>query len=451
MAVRVSRNNIVAGGFLLGSLGLFLGVSMLLGEAAEWTRATTPYTARFSIATGVAGLDEGSPVTIGGLRVGAVEGVEIVRPGDPRATGDDAAGFIEVRFDMDDDVEVFEDAPIDLVQPLLGTLASLNLGTLGTSNVDDAQGGDPVLAEGEFLRGRLAPGILAQLGFGPDQTEQLIATVANVEIASAQANDLLAEIQGVVTDIRPDAGPSAQSLRTILANAEALSENFTGEDSWQTQVDAALVSIREGAELVPPLIRNADGTIADAREFVGEARNVVAENRADIRGTIRNAESLSRRFRFTTADRVEAFIEEGMLTVSGYGDLADRLNVIVDREYPQVRASIANVRLATDQARLFVQEFRAQPWRILQQPTGEELDREPIYNAARAYATAVSDLRVASEALEAVITRRRSEDGSARDDVVDAGTLREMTERVREAFGEYQTAEQSLLDLLRDG
>ncbi|MEM7628767.1 MAG: hypothetical protein AAF356_05015 [Planctomycetota bacterium] len=451
MAVRANRNNIVAGGFLLGALALFLFISLLLGNAGELARKTTDYTARFPLSIGVAGLDEGSAVTVGGLRVGGVKSVEIVRPGDERATGEFAPGFIEVVFDMETDVAVYENAPIDLVVPLLGTLASLNLGTLGTPDVPDPQGDDALLARGEYLRGRLAPGIIAQLGFGPEQTEQLIDTIASVQSASAQADLMLGELRETLAEVRPDAGPSAQSLRAVLANAERFSENFVGEASWETDIDAAIARVRETADLVPGIARNADGAVADAREFIGEARGVVAENRSDIRGTIRNAESLSRRLRFTTADRVDAILDEGLLTVSGYGDLADRVNVIVDREYPQVRASIANIRLATDQGRLFIQEFRAQPWRILQQPSREELEREPVYNAARAYATAVSDLRVASESLEAVVARRRSADDSRRDDIVDAGTLNEMTQRVREAFGEYQEAEQALLDLLRDG
>ena len=55
---------------------------------------------------------------------------------------------------------------------------------------------------------------------------------------------------------------------------------------------------------------------------------------------------------------------------------------------------------------LGLDEIRAQPWRLLKQPDKDDLMREPIYAAARSYADAVSDLRAASEALEAALQQK---------------------------------------------
>jgi hypothetical protein len=152
--------------------------------------------------------------------------------------------------------------------------------------------------------------------------------------------------------------------------------------------------------------------------------------------------------RYDSIDRVHGLLDEGVIAAGTYGQLGERLNLIVDRESPQLRTTLTNVRLVSEQAKLFLQEFRAQPWRLLSQPSRAELEREPLYNAARQYATAVADLRAASESLESIVTASGTGAGLGAGSAVDAATIEGMRSQVRDAFGRYQQAEQELLDLL---
>ena len=109
-----------------------------------------------------------------------------------------------------------------------------------------------------------------------------------------------------------------------------------------------------------------------------------------------------------------------------------KLSTIVTEETPSIRRTLANLRLMSDQLKLTAVEVRSQPWRLLHQPTNKELSSQVLYDATRAYAEAASDLRAASEALEA-------SSGQPSQEVVDALT---------QAVTKYKAAEQALMDKL---
>src|SRR5690606_36838603 len=132
-------------------------------------QATTPYRVVFSLEVGTAGLERGSPVSLGGQNIGRVlaveEGYEDLPDGGRRVVSQIA--HIRIR----EDVRLYENAKITLTLPLFGTVSGLNIRDVGTPvgfPPELAQGGDPLLTEGEMLRGDLAPGLLIQAGFRPE-------------------------------------------------------------------------------------------------------------------------------------------------------------------------------------------------------------------------------------------------------------------------------------------
>ena len=86
----------------------------------------------------------------------------------------------------------------------------------------------------------------------------------------------------------------------------------------------------------------------------------------------------------------------------------------------------------SDQLKLTSIEVRSQPWRLLHAPTNKEMSSQVLYDATRAYAEAASDLRAASEALQAT----------------DGQQPAEMVEQLRGAVEKYRAAEQALMDKL---
>ena len=132
------------------------------------------------------------------------------------------------------------------------------------------------------------------------------------------------------------------------------------------------------------------------------------------------------------------------MALGSYKDIADNANSILLSNKPKIAATLDSASDIGVQGKLFVEEIRSQPWRLLKKPSEEDLLREPIYEAARSYARAVSDLRVASEALDAAVLNATANPAPGAVD-----EIREIADVVDQAYGRYAEAEKSLLERLR--
>jgi len=436
----VNRNNVMAGLFLIGGLLLAVGMSFWLGEATALLGAKNRYVARFDLRTGTAGLQPGSDVTLAGQPVGRVIEVETVYE-----TGESGARvpvWIDVLLAIDSEVVLYEDAYAELNAPLLGGVSTLNIASAGTGayagGPDDA---NTVLDEGEVLRGRLAPGILALAGLDAEAIGRIRETLDNAAAASANVEQITAAFAGT-------AEPSSDSVREILANVEGFSTNLNRPGGWADNVTDVLEKGRAFADQLGPAADRVTRVVDNAGLMIDDARAIIAANRGRLDRTIANVEAVTETVRYESVDRVHEVLDQGVLAASTYTDLGDHLNVILDREYPKIRGAISNVASTTEQASMFVEELRAQPWRVLQQPSNADLEREPLYTATRAYARAVGDLRTAGEALEAVISRARA-DGSARPHhALNPAEIAALRDDVDAAFERYKAAERAMLDQL---
>src|SRR5436309_2150917 len=84
---QVSRNNIIAGTFLVACLIGAVAISVWISGAQERLRPTTGYTIHFNLAEGAFGIKLDSPVNLGGQNIGHVTGVDISRDGTGIPTG----------------------------------------------------------------------------------------------------------------------------------------------------------------------------------------------------------------------------------------------------------------------------------------------------------------------------------------------------------------------------
>lgn len=448
----VNKNNVMAGLFLLLGLALAVGMSFWLGQAGRLFGAKNRYVAVFDLTTGTAGVQSGSDVTLAGQSVGRVSKIHTRTA--PGPDGVDRPIAIEVEMLVDRSVVLYEDAYADLNAPLLGGVSTINIADVGSGAYagwkpgssmaslagwpDDA---NATLDDGEQIRGRAAPGILAQFGVDGQTLERLPVILANVEETSANMRTITGAFAG-------DAEPTSMSVRQTAENVRTFSANLNGAEGWSGKVDHVLTKAQSFSDTIESNGEAFAGVAEDFRGAIADARNLIGDARPQVESILGNVDAITESARFDTMARVNAVLDAGLLSVRGFGDLADQGNLIMDREYPSVHRIVSNVRDTTEQASVFVDELRAQPWRVLAQPDKTDLEREPLYTAAREYARAVTDLRNAGEALESVVARRRP-DGSARpEDPIDPARLLELRREVDEAFGRYKSAEQALLDRL---
>ncbi len=439
MARRSFRRNYVAAGiFLIFALLLAVGMSAMLSDLLARLQATTPYRVVFSLEVGTAGLERGSPVSLGGQNIGRVlaveEGYEDLPDGGRRVVSQIA--HIRIR----EDVRLYENAKITLTLPLFGTVSGLNIRDVGTPvgfPPELAQGGDPLLTEGEMLRGDLAPGLLIQAGFRPEDVLTIRDTIDNVHAVSADARRITENLVPLVTG-------EGNRVESFLTNLDETSALVRAEaEALSARLGTLFDEAQRVAERIGPAIERAEATLADlqggaqeARLAVEQVREIVVEQRPRIERIVANVEDITGRVRLESMDQLREFLETGTAASRTYGDLGAEALSLVRENRPEIERAVSNARIASDTLKLTLEEVRAQPWRLLHRPKTKELEQQLLYDAARAYAVAASDLRATSEALAAALRA-----GDARGELIE-----DLRGELESQFGAYREAEQALLD-----
>ncbi len=421
MARGSSRNNVLAGVFVVGSLILAVAMAFTLASISG-LGPTVKYTVRFTVQDGAVGLKKGSDVQLGGQLVGKVLSVELAKA--QAAGGDSVADGIDVAIEVKKDVTLYKDAKFSLERPLLGSLTTINIWSIG-----DPSGKAGRLEAGATIKGGLAPpGFLAQAGIGPDVISRIPEIITDArdtmrnfkeitETNKPKINETVENVRQITADVRGKAGEWTAAGDRIVNNAEGFSKRL---DPWMNQADAA---------------------VAKAKDFTTGLDNALKDNRPKIDQTIANVTDVTERFKTQTMDHVDAAVAAGKESLEEFRKLALNVSGLVTEQTPNIEKALANARLATDQLKLAMIEIRAQPWRLLYRPSKKETEQELLYDSARAYASAVSDLRATSESLAAVLEASRT--GASPEQAVEIEKLRTS---LRQKFEKYDQVERDLLD-----
>lgn len=444
----VQRANVIAGLFLVVSLALAVSIAFVLSDAMQRLGSFREYVVRFDVAEGVAGVKIDSPVTLGGLDVGRVVAVEPVF--ETTADGAVVARSIDVRVSVDEGVVLYTNADAYVVQPILGTLAAINIAHAGGPNKQSliyveggmTDGAIELVGPDDPLNGAIAPALLTQMGLGPDEARLIKQTIEDTRRGVGTFRELGDRLRPAVDNGVETVEATLESFRRSAARIDERSEEIA--DDIVVIVD----EVRGVSERLDPTLVEVDGAVADARAAIAEARAIVEENRPIIRSTTGNVERITARFEAETLLKIEELLDQGVIAAGNFADTGERAESLLAQTAPNLRRAVANARIISDQASLFVQEVRAAPWRLLERPKTRELREQLLYDATRAYAAAVGDLRSASETLDATLAGL-PEDAARRG--VDPEGLAALAGEVRRAFGSYRRAESALLELVTDG
>lgn len=428
MSARYSqRANLLAGGFLLGGVVLAVVMSFMLADV-NLTR-TKDYIVRFSIKDGATGLSPDAAVRVGGQQVGKVKHVKVEK---------DAQGeyVVDATIGIRADIKLYEDAWAYLEVPLLGTASTINIPFLGTGEeVQTPQNGSPELAEGEILSGSIAPpAFLANAGFGPEQREQLKRMFTETERS-------LREFSGAIEAIRPKIEPAADDIVASIASARRSVESIESDlDTWRSSISTTLANAQTTSDKLPGIADDAQVVLNDAGEMIRSGRAVIDDNRPRIDNILADTESTIAGVKDEWVPRGTNLLSRATDSVDAYADIGKRADAMLIEQQPGLEKTLANLRTMSDQLKFLAIEARSQPWRLLHRPDTKELENQLLYDSARSYAVAVSDLRAASEAMEAIITK------AGQTGEVDPAQLQAMRAELQQAFKHYADTETELLD-----
>lgn len=388
MARKKKRNEVLVGVYTIVALALLLFLIFSMGGLEDMLEERTIVRARFQ---DVLGLRVGDPVFLFGMKVGTVQGVDVLPP-EP-----DAKAVLTVTLAFPERFRTYirSNTQVKIGKSITGSLSVL-------IKEPDADLG-PALPEGDdvFLEGSVAPDI-------SDIADDMSGLLAEAEGAVAGVTKMLERIE--------TSGNLDRTLEEVATVAGRL----------RTDLDPILTSMKD--------------TIASLKETLDEGRGLISENREDVRetvaslkGTVASADGFLERL-----DPVPGKLDDALQTFRD--SLGDVRGLLGDNR-PHVDGILEDLSVTANNAANLTAEIKRRPWRLLYRPDPEELEAMELYDAAWAYNLGTSELHRSVRVLEDRL-RKTEPDEDKRRKVEDA------LSRVRASIDRYREAEETFWEKL---
>ena len=392
-----ARNNVRAGVFVLFSIVLATAAIMILTDAwGKITQPTRTYTVSFNITDGVKNLKKGSEVRVGGVLLGRVKRVE------PHYSADNVLDKIIVQFTIDSEVTLYSEARIVVTGALIGADARLDIFSVGLAKDGEAE---------DVIKGFSGPGVLVTL-LGPEgaaKTDSIVDGAAEV----------------------------IENLKAASVNVRDFSDHMP---TWSTSVGDIMTWATSATDKF-------DAVLDEGHGFITDARAVIADNRGDFDATMDNLHLASDDIKVVTAQvrdqtiqKVENLLDKGKEGLESFIAVVESIHEEWDFWAPQISDAVASARLAAQQIELTMIEVRRSPWKILYSPDRSEVAHEMLYEAARSFAMAASDLKAATASTERLLNNHASQ--------LDEQSVLKLNEYLVEKAGNFEKAQARLLGVL---
>lgn len=438
------RNNVRVGIFV--SVALLLGVAIILALTdltSTLTQKRSPYTISFDVASGVSNLKAGAQVRVGGLVMGAVKSV---RP----QTENGQFDTILVDVEVDTEIPLYRDASVLLSTPLLGSDAWLDCIHVGNPELGQPDPGEPIKAmttagmltslvgpsnskvAEHFLNALDEQGLLAALlgPEGPGIIRNLESTVQHVQQFSDTLDKdgllkatLGTEKEEVADAIVDDLNQALDNARKITEEVDSVTKDLS-EDQW------------------PRWSASLDSIMDDGEALMSESRSLVSDNRENLDSIVANTESFTARVNGEYADKIASFLDRGQEGLDDAVTLIERIRTDYEGWSVDLGETMANTSLTSQQLKLTSIEVRRSPWKLLYQPSPDELENELLYEATRSFALAAADVKAASDTVRRILADHG-------DRVAEDPELQErVTRTLLDPLDRYEKVQQQLFDVL---
>jgi len=423
MARHPARNRIAAGAFLLLMLAAAIAVLVLVGGWRSWFEVQRTLLVDFQAAPNI---KAGSPVLLAGHPVGRVTDIELVeRVCPPGSQHEGHCYVVEVTAQLPKGYKIYQNAIVTMQQALVGQSALVNIVDVGY--------GAAITEPHQGVQTSPFADAARQLGIGEAEKQNL--------------SGILEDIKNITQTVRADMPVIIDKLKTAGANLAEVSEKVKGTVA---RVDTVLDENRENLQQA---VANARTMTDEARKKTGEMldtlgqasttiKEMLDENRDGVKKTVASAQALASKADAAADDflpRLKAASESLKTGIDDFQVVAADTKALLATNRGNIAATLQNFRETGDHLRALSKEVRRAPWRLFAKPDKEEVESINLYDAARAFAMAATDLDAVSDTLQVMIEAK--DKGVA----VDPEILKTMAAHLQETFTKYKEAEDALL------
>jgi phospholipid/cholesterol/gamma-HCH transport system substrate-binding protein len=307
------------GAFVLASLLTFLGTLVYVDQL---TGVRVPYKSYFNY---VGGVDPGSQVRFGGMKVGSITAIRQA-PEDPTK--------IEILFEVKGGVPVNADS--------VATLTSLS--PLGDKYLE--------ISTGSNQARRLSPGATIP-SMGPVGLDDL----------ARQVSELIPTVQSTFQDMQKNIDQLSGNARTVLGNLQSMTSPQNQRNLSLLLANARDLLDRESSR-IDTVLRSFERVSSQATSTLDQANHTFSE----IETTARTANDT-----FATANRtigdirdpIKADLLELQRTMTEARRLIEDLNTVVSANRYNLDDTFENFRAASENLRELTASVRQRPWTLI--------------------------------------------------------------------------------------
>ncbi len=427
---------------LVSILILVLLVGTILFIEPLRAPATRQIEVHFRHDEGIAPIKAGSPVLLSGaLEVGKVSSIDL-EAADRTVAGDESALRIVVRAQVLESLQLYEDCQITTDAPPVGgggVLTILSVGTPTRRLVEKPITGLPPQSFASAIGG-LSRRLLSQGGV-IDKLDRMLDDRVEGSLAY-KISAILGDINAMTASLKTEL--STHEEHALLAQLHRILDDINGMTSaLRQQSDAS-----DAASMIARLHL----VLEKLASALGEAELTLAENRPALGETLKNVQAISRTLNdemmpklVRELDREDPAALMGKLHASMdsvRGSLDNLFEVtqtgrrVLVMNRPALERTITNLKDASDQLRVGVQELLLAPWRLFTKPGPGETQKLDAFEAARRFAEAATYLDDAAARLEAASNAPLSDSDEAQAEVA------AIRESLQAAFERFRVAEE---------
>lgn len=325
MTPELRRSNVLTGLVLVAGVLAFCGLLLYL-QGYDPAPEGEPYTIVLASAPGITA---NSAVTVGGLKVGKVESLQVrqVAAGPQTAAGTEVLVNIRIAQDAAETFTVYQNATASVVTAIFGRASiSLNPGGPGVAGSAAGLPAEPFPAgtARRDIRGAVPPGL-------DDISRQAL------EI-SGTVNSLLKDVQLIVRDIQA-----------------------SGVGETNTEIRGLVRSVTERVNETGPLLAELKAAAESARRTAETLGETVAKSSGAIESTITNIESISRRTDAFLGERLGGLADSLERTLGEVAGLATASTSMLSDNRGNIQATLANLRDITSNLRDMSAKLKRDP------------------------------------------------------------------------------------------
>ncbi len=373
---------------------------------ADFTRLTTDYqelTFRLPYTCGLRGLSSGSPVHLGGYKVGQVTSTQIDDAG-----SDPDNIYVLFSIELPEKYKLHDNCILTPEMGLLGGKAILNIASLGNS--------ETTLSENSIYN----------ITFGDN-----MVTAIKKELDPTNPTGVLAAVKAELDR------NNENSLLGALANSARNLDDITS--SVKTELDTG-----SPAALLTK-VHNITGKLDNSLTGI---QNIITDNKSDLRDTIislkHSAGILEKELPLITA-KFEQVIDKAACGLDTAQDALHELKITGElasdtmaNNRDKIDALIDNMTEVSTNLKLVSREVRRAPWRLLYKPQQKEMEIQATIDTAAAFAAGAERLDNAANSLKKAIGQLGQNAGENRD------KIKNLLADLENSFDQFHKAEKKL-------